>query len=96
MKVAYLPTLRTKSTETITHTLLAVIHAAVRKFDVVYLCGVGNSILAGILKLAGSRVIVNVDGDDFRRQKWHPLAPPPLLSPFRWTCSPQGLSQTKR
>jgi glycosyltransferase involved in cell wall biosynthesis len=74
MKVAYLPSLRTKSTETITHTLLAVIHAAVRKFDVVYLCGVGNSILAGILKLAGSRVIVNVDGDDFRRQKWHPLA----------------------
>ena len=42
MKVAYLPSLRTKSTETITHTLLAVIHAAVRKFDVVYLCGVGN------------------------------------------------------
>ena len=74
MKVAYLPSLRTKSTETITHTLLAVIHAAVLKFDVVYLCGVGNSILAGILKLAGSRVIVNVDGDDFRRQKWHPLA----------------------
>jgi len=51
-----------------------VIHAAVRKFDVVYLCGVGNSVLAGILKLAGSRVIVNVDGDDFRRQKWHPFA----------------------
>ena len=74
MKVAYLPSLRTKSTETITHTLLAVIHASVRKFDVVYLCGVGNSILAGILKLAGSRVIVNVDGDDFRRQKWHPFA----------------------
>ena len=60
MKVAYLPSLRTKSTETITHTLLAVIHAAVRKFDVVYLCGVGNAALAGILKLAGSRVIVNV------------------------------------
>jgi len=74
MRIAYLPSIQTKSLETITHTLLAVIHAAVRKFDVVYLCGVGNSILAGILKLAGSRVIVNVDGDDFRRQKWHPFA----------------------
>ena len=84
MKVAYLPSLRTKSTETITHTLLAVIHAAVRKFDVVYLCGVGNSILAGILKLAGSRVIVNVDGDDFRRQKWHPLARAWLKWSERW------------
>ena len=84
MKVAYLPSLRTKSTETITRTLLAVIHASVRKFDVVYLCGVGNSILAGILKLAGSRVIVNVDGDDFRRQKWHPFARAWLKWSERW------------
>jgi glycosyltransferase involved in cell wall biosynthesis len=74
MRIAYLPSIRTKSLETITHTLLAVIHAAVRKFDVVYLCGVGNSVLAGILKLRGSHVIVNVDGDDFRRLKWHPFA----------------------
>ena len=74
MRIAYLPSIRTKSFETITHTLLAVIHAAVRKFDVVYLCGVGNSVLAGILKFRGSRVIVNVDGDDFRRLKWHPFA----------------------
>jgi len=74
MRIAYLPSIQTKSFETITHTLLAVIHAAVRKFDVVYLCGVGNAVLAGILKLRGSRVIVNVDGDDFRRLKWHPFA----------------------
>ena len=74
MRIAYLPSIRTKSFETITHTLLAVIHAAVRKFDVVYLCGVGNSVLARILKFRGSRVIVNVDGDDFRRLKWHPFA----------------------
>jgi len=74
MRIAYLPSIQTKSFETITHTLLAVIHAAVRKFDVVYLCGVGNSALAAILKLSGSRVIVNVDGDDFRRLKWHPFA----------------------
>ena len=74
MRIAYLPSVQTKSLETITHTLLAVIHAAVRKFDVVYLCGVGNAVLAGILKLRGSRVIVNVDGDDFRRLKWHPFA----------------------
>ena len=74
MRIAYLPSVQTKSFETITHTLLAVIHAAVRKFDVVYLCGVGNSVLAGILRFRGSRVIVNVDGDDFRRLKWHPFA----------------------
>jgi len=84
MRIAYLPSIQTKSLETITHTLLAVIHAAVRKFDVVYLCGVGNSVLAGILKLAGSRVIVNVDGDDFRRQKWHPFARWWLKQSERW------------
>jgi exopolysaccharide biosynthesis WecB/TagA/CpsF family protein len=84
MRIAYLPSLRTKSTETISHTLLAVIHAAVRRFDVVYLCGVGNAALAGILKLAGSKVIVNVDGDDFRRQKWHPFARAWLKWSERW------------
>jgi N-acetylglucosaminyldiphosphoundecaprenol N-acetyl-beta-D-mannosaminyltransferase len=84
MRIAYLPSLRTKSTETISHTLLAVIHAAVRRFDVVYLCGVGNAALAGILKLAGSKVIVNVDGDDFRRLKWHPFAKAWLKLSERW------------
>ena len=84
MRIAYLPSLRTKSTETISHTLFAVIHAAVRRFDVVYLCGVGNAALAGILKLAGSKVIVNVDGDDFRRQKWHPFARAWLKWSERW------------
>jgi len=84
MRIAYLPSLRTKSTETISHTLFAVIHAAVRRFDVVYLCGVGNAALAGILKLAGSKVIVNVDGDDFRRQKWHPFARMWLKWSERW------------
>ncbi len=84
MRIAYLPSLRTKSTETISHTLLAVIHAAVRRFDVVYLCGVGNAALAGILKLAGSKVIVNVDGDDFRRLKWHPIAKAWLKLSERW------------
>lgn len=87
MRIAYLPSIRTKSFETITHTLLAVIHAAVRKFDVVYLCGVGNSALAAILKLSGSRVIVNVDGDDFRRLKWHPFA--------RWWLKQSELWATK-
>ncbi len=84
MRIAYLPSIRTKSLETISHTLLAVIHAAVRRFDVVYLCGVGNSALAGILKLAGSRVIVNVDGDDFRRLKWHPFAKWWLKKSEKW------------
>jgi glycosyltransferase involved in cell wall biosynthesis len=84
MRIAYLPSLRTKSTETISHTLFAAIHAAVRRFDVVYLCGVGNAALAGILKLAGSKVIVNVDGDDFRRQKWHPFARAWLKWSERW------------
>jgi len=87
MRIAYLPSIQTKSFETITHTLLAVIHAAVRKFDVVYLCGVGNAVLAGILKLRGSRVIVNVDGDDFRRLKWHPFA--------RWWLKQSELWATK-
>lgn len=70
MRLITLPTIPTKSLDTIVHTTLSVVDALFRRFDVIYLCGVGNSLLAAPLRKAGLRVIINVDGADFRRAKW--------------------------
>ncbi len=74
MAVIYLPTFMTRSLETILHTTLAMFHALPQPYDVVYLCGVGNSCLAWSLRLFGKKVIVNVDGIDFKRSKWSGFA----------------------
>lgn len=74
MKIIYLPTLRFRHMETIVHTILSVLalcfRRASQKPDLVYLCGVGNAVVAPLLHLRGIRVVANVDGIDFKREKW--------------------------
>jgi len=70
MDLITLPTIPTKSLETIVHTTLSAIDAIFRRYDLIYLCGVGNSILAALLRQFGMKVVINVDGADFRRAKW--------------------------
>jgi len=41
-----------------------------RRYDIAYFCGVGNSLLSVFPKLAGAKVVLNVDGADFARAKW--------------------------
>lgn len=70
MNILNLPTIPTKSLDTIVHTALCTLHALVHRFDLIYLCGVGNAVLGAVLRLGGIRVVLNVDGADFRRTKW--------------------------
>lgn len=70
MRLLTLPTIPTKYLDTIVHTALSAISALFRRYDLIYLCGVGNTVIGGILKGLGFRVILNVDGADFRRAKW--------------------------
>ena len=70
VRLVRLPTIRNKHLDTIFHTFLSIIHAIFKKYDVVYLCIVGNSPLCFIPRLFGSKVILNVDGADWQREKW--------------------------
>lgn len=70
MDLVYLPTIPTKHLDTIVHTFLSVLHAAFRRFDIVYICGVGSAMLSFIPRLYGSKVVENVDGADWERKKW--------------------------
>ncbi|MEO7933613.1 MAG: WecB/TagA/CpsF family glycosyltransferase [Chthoniobacterales bacterium] len=84
MRLIYIPTIRIRSTETILHTLLSSLHAMTCDYDVVYLCGVGNSCLAGLLRLGGRKLVINVDGIDYKRPKWSGFARWWLQESERW------------
>lgn len=83
MRLLYVPGIPTKHLDTISHTALSAVHAALERYDVTLICISGNSPLALLPRLAGSRVIVNVDGSDWRRLKWGTLARAYLLSSER-------------
>jgi glycosyltransferase involved in cell wall biosynthesis len=70
VRLVPLPSVRTKHLDTITHTGLSVLHGLTQRYDIVYVCGVGNAPVAGIPRLAGAKVVFNVDSADWKRDKW--------------------------
>jgi glycosyltransferase involved in cell wall biosynthesis len=84
MRVVLLPTIATKSLDTIFHTALSALHALLKGYDIIYLCGVGNALIGGFLRLLGFKVIINVDGADFNRAKWGSMGRTWLRTSERW------------
>ena len=74
MRLVRLPTIKNKYLDTILHTFLSTLHALGQDYDVVMMFIVGNSPLAWIPRLAGQKVVLNVDGLDWRREKWNRLS----------------------
>lgn len=74
VRLAHLSSVATKHLDTITHTALSVLHGLTQGYDVVYVCGVGNAPLVWVPRLAGAKVLLNVDSADWKRAKWGRLA----------------------
>ncbi|HET9980909.1 MAG TPA: glycosyltransferase, partial [Ktedonobacterales bacterium] len=70
VRLVKLPTIASKHLDTIAHTFLSMLHGEFRRYDVVYICGVGNGPLSGLPRLAGKPTAINVDGADWERDKW--------------------------
>ncbi len=70
VRLEVLPTLEWKYTDTVVHTLLSMLHALFRKYDVILICNAANSIYAWMPRLLGIPVAVNVDGIERLRLKW--------------------------
>ncbi|MCB0208457.1 MAG: DUF1972 domain-containing protein [Anaerolineae bacterium] len=70
MHLIKLPTVPNKYLDTIVHTWLSSLHSLFRKYDIVLYFNVGNSPLTWIPRLVGSKTILNVDGLDWKREKW--------------------------
>ena len=71
MRIVSLPSIPTKHLDTITHTFLSSLHALfVEQYDIAYYAIVGNSPLVPLAGLSGARTLINVDGEDWAREKW--------------------------
>jgi glycosyltransferase involved in cell wall biosynthesis len=74
MELVHLPAMRHKYGETLSHTLLSALHGATRRYDIVYVCNSANAPICYIPWLRGQHTVLNVDGLEWRRQKWGSIA----------------------
>ena len=86
MRLVKLPTIRSKHLDTIAHTFLSSLHALARRYDVALYFNVGNAPVTWIPRLARQRVVLNVDGLDWKRKKWGRLARLYIRTCERWAA----------
>lgn len=71
VNLVVLPAPRSKNWETFFHSFTSTLHATFRAdFDVIYYTGVGSVIFSFFPRLFGIKTVVNVDGLDWKREKW--------------------------
>lgn len=70
MRLVTLPAPRSKYLETVIHTLVSALHALKEPYDVLYVCNSANVPAVMLLHLFGRRVVLNVDGLEWKRRKW--------------------------
>ena len=75
VRLKVLPTIRHKYFDTVVHTFLSALHAAVpSRYDAALICNAANAPFASILRVAGIPVALNVDGLEHKRKKWNWIA----------------------
>jgi len=74
VKIVTLPSIPSKLLDTLSHTFLSLFHAIFSGNDIFYIVIVGNSPLVLLAHLFRKKVILNVDGADFNREKWQGFA----------------------
>jgi len=74
MRVRRLPTIRSKHLETVVHTLLSSLHAMASDYDIVHYHCLGPALFSFLPRLAGKKTVVTVQGLDWQRGKWGPIA----------------------
>jgi glycosyltransferase involved in cell wall biosynthesis len=71
VRLVTLPTIPTKYLDTVVHTFLSTLHLVTRtRIRDVVLCNAANAPALPPLRVAGRRVVMNVDGLEWRRGKW--------------------------
>ena len=74
MRLVYMPALRMKIAETLSHTAFSVLHAVTHKRpDVAFVFNAANSPFLPMLTARGIPVALHVDGLEWKRGKWGPI-----------------------
>jgi glycosyltransferase involved in cell wall biosynthesis len=74
MRLVKLPTVANKYLDTIVHSFFSSLHALPRRYDIALYFIAGNSPVTWIPRLVGTKTVLNVDGLDWKREKWPTLA----------------------
>ena len=74
MRLIKLPTIANKYLDTITHTFFSSLHALKEGYDIALYFIAGNSPTTWIPRLVGTKTLLNVDGLDWKREKWPTIA----------------------
>ena len=74
VRLIYLPNVETKNLGTFTHTLVSMCDVLFRKVDVALVVNISNAFHCIIPRLFGKHIAINVDGLDWKRDKWGPIA----------------------
>ena len=74
VRLVYLPSIETKELGTFTHTLVSTFDMLFRGVDVALVVNISNAFHCVIPRVLGKKVAINVDGLDWKRDKWGPLA----------------------
>ena len=74
MRVVRLPTLRSKHFDTLVHTFLSTAHVLFTGCDIVHYQCLGPALFSLIPRLFGKKTVVSVQGLDWQRRKWTPIA----------------------
>lgn len=74
VRLHHMPRIKGKVTETFSNTFFAMMHVLFRKADVIYVMNAANAPLCFFPWILGKKVVINVDGLEWRRKKWGPLA----------------------
>ncbi|MCB0200056.1 MAG: DUF1972 domain-containing protein [Anaerolineae bacterium] len=74
MRLVKLPTIANKYLDTIVHSFISSLHGLAQGYDISLYFIAGNSLVTWIPRLAGQKSLLNVDGLDWKREKWPPMA----------------------
>ena len=74
MSLVKFRTIHNKYLDTLFHSLISSLHALTRRYDVALYFIAGNSPVTWLPRLVGSKSVLNVDGLDWKRDKWPRLA----------------------
>lgn len=74
MKLVYLPNMKRKALDTLSHSFLSVLHAAFQSFDVLMVFNAANSPVLFLPRLLGKKIAINTDGLEWKRGKWGSVA----------------------
>jgi glycosyltransferase involved in cell wall biosynthesis len=71
VRLVVLPNIMHKYLDTPAHTLLCTMHAVFGKYDLLFFCNSANAVSTGVARAFGKRVVLNVDGLEWKRAKWN-------------------------